>query len=162
MASVGSLGAAVIPDARAAGAGRTWSLAGVRSSPDEQEEAEEERVADELWTNVDDLMRDTDPRFAASLPSPETYPRIVMRFAERTGDLLVSGMLDNGLALAARPAIIDAPLGEGHVVMFAINPMWRNQTWGQFGLLFNAILHYDSLDVGGADAHALTEESGRR
>jgi hypothetical protein len=32
--------------------------------------------------------------------------------------------------------------------MYAINPMWRHQTWGQAALVLNAILHHDALDVG--------------
>ena len=43
------------------------------------------------------------------------------------------------------PAVIDAPLGKGHVVLFAINPMWRQETQGSFSLVFNAMLHFDHL-----------------
>ncbi|MFQ5743149.1 MAG: alkyl sulfatase dimerization domain-containing protein, partial [Acidobacteriota bacterium] len=118
---------------------------------------EEEAAKDQPWTNVDDLLRQTDPRIIASRPPARTFPRIIMRFAERPEELLVSGMINNGRSLAARPAIIDAPVGDGHVVMFAINPIWRQQTLGQFGLLFNAILHFDSLDIGRQDEAALTE-----
>jgi len=71
----------------------------------------------------------------------------VLRFAPEK-DLLVSGMLAGGSELAGRPAVIDAPLGRGHIVMFANNPMWRHQTHGSFSLLFNAILNWDSLGVG--------------
>ena len=41
--------------------------------------------------------------------------------------------------------MVDAPLGNGHVVLFAINPMWRHITQGQWSLVFNAILHFDHL-----------------
>jgi hypothetical protein len=44
--------------------------------------------------------------------------------------------------------VIDVPTGKGHVVMFAINPMWRHQTQGSFFLIFNAALNYDNLGVG--------------
>jgi hypothetical protein len=50
--------------------------------------------------------------------------------------------------LANAPAVVDVPVGRGHVVLFATNPMWRHQTQGAFFLLFNAALHYDSLGVG--------------
>jgi hypothetical protein len=39
-------------------------------------------------------------------------------------------------------------MGKGHVVLFAINPMWREETQGSFSLLFNAIMNFDHLDVG--------------
>ncbi|HLL71759.1 MAG TPA: hypothetical protein VK363_10025, partial [Pyrinomonadaceae bacterium] len=78
-------------------------------------------------------------------------PRVVLRFAREERDLLVSGMLANGSELANRPAIVDVPVGRGHVLLFATNPMWRHQTQGEFFLLFNAALNYDNLGVGLAD-----------
>ncbi len=71
-----------------------------------------------------------------------------MRFAREERDLLVSGMLAGGAELANRPAVIDVPVGRGHVVLFATNPMWRHQTQGEFFLLFNAALNFDHLGVG--------------
>jgi len=87
------------------------------------------------------------------LPPPEARPRVVLRFAEER-ELLVAGMLAGGRELANRPAVIDVPVGKGHAVLFAINPMWRQQTQGSFFLLFNAILNYDHLHVGRARAKA--------
>jgi hypothetical protein len=84
---------------------------------------------------------------AAQLPPPELRPRIVLRFAQER-ELLISGMLAGGSELAGRPAVIDVPVGRGHVVMFANNPMWRHQTHGSFFLLFNAALNYDHLNAG--------------
>jgi len=83
----------------------------------------------------------------ANVPPLETRPRIVLRFASEK-ELLVSGMLAGGSELAGKPAVIDVPVGKGHVVMFANNPMWRHETHGSFSLLFNAILNYDNLGVG--------------
>ncbi len=77
----------------------------------------------------------------------ELKPRVVLRFAEER-DLLVSGMLAGGRELAGRPVVVDVPRGKGHVVLFANNPMWRQQTQGSFFLLFNAMLNFDSLGVG--------------
>jgi len=57
-------------------------------------------------------------------------------------------MLAGGSELANAPAIVDVPVGRGHVVLFATNPMWRHQTQGSFFLLFNAALNYDHLGVG--------------
>ena len=79
---------------------------------------------------------------------PQLRPRVVLRFASDEKNLLVSGMLANGSDLANRPAVVDVPVGRGHVVMFATNPMWRHQTQGEFFLLFNAALNYNNLGVG--------------
>jgi hypothetical protein len=86
-------------------------------------------------------------QLAAQLPPPEMRPRVVLRFADEK-DLLVSGMLAGGSELAGKPAVLDVPVGKGHVVMFANNPMWRHETHGSFSLLFNAALNYDHLGVG--------------
>jgi hypothetical protein len=75
-------------------------------------------------------------------------PRIVLRFAADEKNLLISGMLAGGSELANAPAVVDVPVGQGHVVMFANNPMWRHQTQGSFFLLFNAALNYDHLGAG--------------
>ena len=75
-------------------------------------------------------------------------PRVVLRFVSDEKNLLISGMLAGGNELANRPAIVDVPVGRGHVVMFATNPMWRHQTQGEFFLLFNAALNFDNLSVG--------------
>lgn len=79
---------------------------------------------------------------------PALRPRVVLRFASDEKNLLISGMLAGGSELANAPAIVDVPVGQGHIVMFANNPMWRHQTQGSFFLLFNAALNYDHLGVG--------------
>jgi hypothetical protein len=87
---------------------------------------------------------------AGQMPPPEMRPRVVLRFASDEKNLLLSGMLAGGGELAGKPAVIDVPVGKGHVVMFANNPMWRHQTHGSFSLLFNAALNFDHLHVGRA------------
>ena len=83
---------------------------------------------------------------------PQLRPRVVMRFGSDEKTLLISGMLAGASELANRPAVVDVPVGRGHVVMFATNPMWRHQTQGEFFLIFNAVLNYDSLGVGRSEA----------
>ena len=81
------------------------------------------------------------------LPPASLFPRVVLRFAPEK-DLWVSGMLAGGSELAETPAIVDVPLGRGHVVLFATNPMWRQETQGSFMLLLNAALNFDHLNAG--------------
>ncbi|HUE83631.1 MAG TPA: M14 family zinc carboxypeptidase [Pyrinomonadaceae bacterium] len=90
---------------------------------------------------------------------PEFRPRVILRFASDEKNLLVSGMLAGGSELANRPVVVDVPVGRGHVVMFATNPMWRHQTQGAFFLLFNAALNYDNLDVGRTAPTQTTQET---
>jgi len=78
----------------------------------------------------------------------DARPRVVMAFPANTNDLLLSGTLAGGQLLSNRAQLVDAPLGKGHVVMFAIRPFWRWQTQGTFFLGFNAILNWNDLDAG--------------
>jgi len=72
----------------------------------------------------------------------------VMRFPQNPNDMLLSGTLSSGQLLANRAQIVDAPLGKGHVVMFAMRPFWRWQSQGTYFLGFNAILNWNDLDAG--------------
>ena len=74
--------------------------------------------------------------------------RVVLQFHEKVDSLLFSGLLVSGDELAKKAAVIDAPLGNGHVVYFAIRPFWRWQTQGSFALAFNAIANWNTLDAG--------------
>ena len=82
-----------------------------------------------------------------ALPPKDQQPRVVLRFAAEK-ELLLSGMITGGNEIAEKPAVVDVPHGKGHVVLFANNPMWRNETMGSFFLVFNAIMNYDHLDAG--------------
>ena len=89
------------------------------------------------------------------IPPAKELPRVILRFA-KAGDLLVSGLLDGSADLAEKPAVVDVPHGQGHIVLFSNNPMWRNETSGSYFLLFNAVMNYKHLDVGQAKPSALT------
>jgi len=79
-------------------------------------------------------------------------PRVIMQFPAAANEMLLSGTLNGGEALANRALAIDMPVGRGHVVMFALRPFWRWQTQGTYFLAFNAILNWDNLDAGKAQA----------
>jgi Zinc carboxypeptidase len=96
----------------------------------------------------DQLTQEQRLQQGAFFVPPNQRPRIVLRFASDEKSLLISGMLAGGTELANAPAVVDVPVGQGHVVMFANNPMWRHQTQGSFFLIFNAALNYDHLNVG--------------
>ncbi|MGE0552358.1 MAG: M14 family zinc carboxypeptidase [Gemmatimonadales bacterium] len=85
---------------------------------------------------------------AFGLNLDESTPRVVLQFPASPAEMLLSGTLAGGQALANRAQVVDAPLGKGHVVMFGIRPFWRWQTQGTFFLGFNAILNWNDLDAG--------------
>ncbi len=84
------------------------------------------------------------------LVNDEARPRVVMTFPQNPNDMLLSGVLQNGQGLAGKAQVVDAPVGKGHVVMFAIRPFWRWQTQGTYFLGFNTILNWNDLDAGKA------------
>jgi hypothetical protein len=74
--------------------------------------------------------------------------RVVVRFHETADSLLVSGLLDNGGELAGKAAVVDAPVGKGHVVLFGIRPIWRYESQGSYAMLLNAMANWNALDAG--------------
>ncbi|HET7038626.1 MAG TPA: hypothetical protein VFH97_01985, partial [Gemmatimonadales bacterium] len=72
--------------------------------------------------------------------------RVIVRFHERQDSLLVSGLLAGGNELTRKAAVVDAPLGRGHVVYFAIRPFWRWETQGSFAMALNAMVNWNALD----------------
>ena len=100
------------------------------------------------------------PAFGVTID--DTRPRVVMQFSANPNDLLLSGTLLNGQFLANRAAVLDSPLGKGHVVMFAIRPFWRWQTQGTYTLGFNAIMNWNDLDAGKAPGARGTTAPGQQ
>jgi hypothetical protein len=86
--------------------------------------------------------------FAGPSMTPIERPRVIMQFPAKADDILLSGTLAGGDALANRALVADVSLGKGHIVLFALRPFWRWQTQGTFFLAFNAILNWDHLDAG--------------
>ena len=84
----------------------------------------------------------------------DARPRVVLSFSPNPNDLLLSGTLAGAQGLTGKAALLDASLGKGHVVMFALRPFWRWQTQGTYALGFNAIMNWNDLDAGKGDARA--------
>jgi hypothetical protein len=91
---------------------------------------------------TDDMLRNP-----LGIIPPDQRPRVALRYSAQN-DLLVSGLLSGGGDIAQRPAVVDAPMEKGHVVLFSINPIYRGETIGTYPLVFNTILHFDNLNAG--------------
>jgi hypothetical protein len=88
-------------------------------------------------------------------------PRTLVRFGD-ADDLLISGLLDHGDELARRAAVVEVPVGKGHLLLFAINPVWRGSTIGSHPLVWNAILEHQSSTPPASQAQSAknTERGG--
>jgi hypothetical protein len=67
----------------------------------------------------------------------EHETKAVVNYAKT--NLLASGWVSGERAAAGRPALVEARLGQGRVVLFGFRPQFRGQTFGTFKLLLNAI-----------------------
>ncbi|HUP65404.1 MAG TPA: M14 family zinc carboxypeptidase [Thermoanaerobaculia bacterium] len=88
---------------------------------------------------------DMPSNWEAYMPRPEDRPRVIVSFAKKADELLMSGMLEGGEELAGKPAVILSPRGRGNILLMAVNPMWRMNTDGSYALVMNAIMNWDSL-----------------
>ncbi len=81
---------------------------------------------------------------------------VAVRYAP-AADVFLSGIVDSPNQLGGHPAVASIPLGEGHVVLYGIRVLHRNQTRGSFALAWNAILNWNQLRVA-SDATAPPSE----
>ena len=83
------------------------------------------------------------------LDGPEDRSGMVMEWGDTTGQpFLVSGQVWGEQNLIGRPAILDMPVGKGHVVSFNFNPMHRDLNRGDQRLLWNAIINWQAIVAG--------------
>jgi hypothetical protein len=81
------------------------------------------------------LLRETEDRRA----------RVILRYAPRPDSLLLSGLLVGAPELVGKAAVVDAPVGKGHVVLFGIRPLWRWESQGTFALVLNTMANWNHL-----------------
>jgi hypothetical protein len=66
--------------------------------------------------------------------------RVIARYPARAEDILLSGYLQGGDAIAGKAAAVEVPIGRGTAVLFGFRPQYRGQSYGTFRMLFNALL----------------------
>jgi hypothetical protein len=75
---------------------------------------------------------------------PPTPSSVLMRYPGGD-DHVLSGLMRGANEIRNRPAIVDQPSGKGRVILFAGNPCYRWQNFGEFNMLFNALLNYNDI-----------------
>ncbi|MEP6509026.1 MAG: hypothetical protein ABJC63_12450, partial [Gemmatimonadales bacterium] len=71
--------------------------------------------------------------------------KVILKYHDKADSLLVSGLLAAGDEMAGKAAVVDAPLGKGHMVLFGIRPLWRWESQGSFAMAINAIANWNHL-----------------
>jgi hypothetical protein len=75
----------------------------------------------------------------------QNRPDVILRFSD-SKNLLLDGLLDKASSIAEHAIVVNAHLGQGNVLLFGNNPIYRGETVGTYALVFNAILNYQQLD----------------
>jgi Zinc carboxypeptidase len=84
----------------------------------------------------------------------QSRPDVILRFSDAK-TLLLDGLLDKASSIAEHAVVVNAHLGQGNVLLFGNNPVYRGETIGTYALVFNAILNYQHLthETAAADKH---------
>jgi hypothetical protein len=78
------------------------------------------------------------------VPERDRGSQILMRFSG-TDRSVLSGLMKGVGEIRNRPAIVDVPVGRGRVLLFSTNPCYRWQNFGEFNMLFNALLNFNDI-----------------
>jgi hypothetical protein len=79
--------------------------------------------------------------FTGTIPNTA---KIVLRYPGGD-DAVLSGLMRGADQLRNRPALVEAPVGKGRVLLYTMNPIYRWQTFGEHGLVFNGLLYWNDL-----------------
>ena len=80
------------------------------------------------------------------LDGPVDTRSVVLEWGDRQGaPLVVSGQAWGEGNLIGRPAILDTPVGSGHVVTFNFNPLHRDLNRGDQRMLWNTIINWQAI-----------------
>jgi hypothetical protein len=80
------------------------------------------------------------------LDGPIDASSVVLEWGDRDGaPFLVSGQVWGEGNLIGRPAILDTPVGQGHVVTFNFNPLHRDLNRGDQRMLWNTLINWQAI-----------------
>src|SRR5438093_3726220 len=75
---------------------------------------------------------------------PPTPQGVLMRYPGGD-DHVLSGLMRGANEIRNHAAIVDQASGKGRVILFAGNPCYRWQNFGEFNLLFNTVLNFNDI-----------------
>ena len=79
------------------------------------------------------------------LDGPPDPRSVVMQWGADGAPFLVSGQVWGEEGLIGHPAILDSPVGRGHILEFNFNPLYRDLNRGDHRLVWNGILNWQAL-----------------
>lgn len=78
-------------------------------------------------------------------PGPPPVPQGVLMRYPGGDEHVLSGLMRGANEIRNRAAIVDQTSGKGRIIMFAGNPMYRWQNFGEFNMLFNTVLNFNDI-----------------
>ena len=80
------------------------------------------------------------------LDGPTDSRHVVLQWGGKDGaPFVVSGQAWGEENLIGRPAILDMPVGRGHVVIFNFNPLYRDLNRGDQRMLWNTLINWQAI-----------------
>jgi len=80
------------------------------------------------------------------LDGPADPRSVVLQWGGEEGaPFVISGQAWGESNLIGRPAILDTPVGRGHVVAFNFNPLYRDLNRGDHRMVWNAIINWQTI-----------------
>ena len=80
------------------------------------------------------------------LDGPVDERSVVLQWGGNDGaPFVVSGQAWGEDGIIGRPAILDSPVGRGHVIAFNFNPLYRDLNRGDQRMLWNAIINWQAI-----------------
>jgi hypothetical protein len=89
-------------------------------------------------------LNEEDTRNNPQVIPVQNRPEVILRFSDAK-TLLLDGLLDKATSIAEHAVVVTAHLGQGNVLLFGNNPIYRGETIGTYALVLNAILNYQHL-----------------
>ncbi|MDQ3171540.1 MAG: hypothetical protein M3Q55_15505, partial [Acidobacteriota bacterium] len=75
-----------------------------------------------------------------------TEGNVLLRYPGGDASVL-SGLMRGANEVSNRAAIVDVPNGQGRVIVYATNPVYRWQNHGEFNMLFNALINWNDIKL---------------
>lgn len=79
------------------------------------------------------------------VPEEDRDEAVLMKYVGGD-DAVLSGLMRGAAQIEDRPAIVSVPVGQGRLLLYSTNPVYRWQNHGEFNMLFNALMNYDDLE----------------
>ena len=93
------------------------------------------------------------------VPEEDRDDEVMMKFVGGN-EAVLSGLMRGVGEIEDRPAIVNVPVGDGRILLYSTNPVYRWQNHGEFNTLFNALLSYNDLQVAPKEEAESEEDPG--